>query len=129
MYIVHMDNYIAGNCWLFCTIKEKTISCNGNFFALYFSANLVDLNIKNKQDTKRRPRNCALKWFLKFRFVQIFYLLTSQFSRLVEMDTDKLSKSWRVIISHGLSITPGLKHRISLQQIYNLGSDLVCWIR
>ena len=49
-------------------------------------------------------------------------MYTCQFSRLVEMDTDKLSEPGGVIIPHGLGVTPSFKHRVGLNDIYNENS-------
>merc|ERR1719341_1817037 len=40
------------------------------------------------------------------------HVSSGQLSRLVEMDTDELSESGRVVIPHSLGITPGLEHRV-----------------
>ena len=38
------------------------------------------------------------------------------------MDTDELSEPGGVVVPHGLGVTPGFKHRVGLNDIYNENS-------
>ena len=48
---------------------------------------------------------------------------TCKFARLVEVDSDELSESGRVVIPHSLGVTPGLQHGVGLKENNNDDDD------
>merc|ERR1712128_146622 len=50
------------------------------------------------------------------------HVSSGKLTSLVEMDTDEFTETGRVVVPHSLGITPGLKHRVGLDNLVLKGS-------